>query len=1348
MPPVTPRSPTDSTLNTVIAGRYQLLERISQGGAGEVFAARDSSTGRKVALKRALPGTGHRSALFQAEYHALARLRHPYIIQVYDYGVDAEHALPYYTMELLDGQDLLETRPADYRECCRLLRDVATSLSLLHAHRMLHRDVSPRNVRKTSTGRCKLFDFGAMVPFGVPPNLTGTPPFVSPEAWEGSVLDQRSDLYSLGALAYWLITRKLPYEAKAVIQHGFSGVSLPARMRKSVPEVPEALDDLVMSLLEFDPVKRPSTAAEVIVRFNQIGGLEPDDSVELAQSYLSSARFVGRRKELAALDHALGQCAEQHGGSIFISGPAGSGRTRLLQEVALMAQTRGVRVVRAFGAGGSAGGELAREIYQGLRRAAPEAFKLLDFRDQAIVRQLDREARNAQTPHIPNAEGRSKLHAALRAYAHVATAEGSWVILIDDIDAADPFSTAFVTSLAREAKSRALLVIATGEAHDLHESEVDGSLTLFGRDAASIRVEPLELDATRALCASLFGSVPHLERLVVWLYRQAHGNPALTMELAALLLRRGVIRYVEGAFLLPSEDIDEAVPQDLSNTLLLKLDQVSKNARKIAALVATCRGSAPLELCLAAGEMGPEETLVALEDLVRHGVLMTVREDYAFPQEAMRRAVRATLDASQEKEIHRRLARALLSLPTQELEQRLEAGWHLVHTEDERAGADLLAEVTPPLIESGMAYGSAIAAAEKALHVYERDQVPLHKRLALSTVLVRAGFLYDYKLALRYGETTISALESWMQLPAFRKLGRLIGGIPALALLFAFTSLRWFFTFGKSRGPSAYASLQYLSRSLVSLLGVRTLGLDARGAKELYDRIAFLRSAPPLTSGRHVYLLCHAVSMQPLGREPEVREATGRALHCLAKYKVRDMSETERTDMRTGLLLSRAINECYRAGSESLTMADTLESIGTHLARAAAQRVRLTYHMVRGGRDEADRHRRMLDVHAIEGGTTWQVEWFAVPVEGLASARMGDLVSARRALERLEELSNEVPTLAPLRDVLRILYQARRGNLELAMHYGAEFVSKHPPRAFIGWVAGYSAYANALNESGRYEQALKLCERAIRHISDADREYAGVYSSLDRELCFAYAAMGEHEKADRVSARQLELFEKHREHCWLYSEHENIARVCLVRRDHEGVRRALSAMRESAQRSNSQFLLAQSTRTSATYLRSITPSGHAPGAAFEADPDSMRTPIDGPKGEAHTPVRGLSRSRARNVLRRAMDESGARAAHLFVLGPTSAYLTASADEHEPPSGLSLEAWSLGSNEANAATEPALSLGTRIRTVNIGEEAYDLMLLPRRSRHAKPSVLALGHDQGGTVDLHPSVLEKLAAWSFD
>lgn len=1340
---------------------------------GEVFAARDETTQRKVALKRLLSAHLPREALFRAEYHALARLKHPYIIQAFEYGSD--HGLPFYTMELLDGQDLLEAGPSDYRECCRMLRDVATSLALLHAQRLLHRDISPRNVRKTLSGRCKLIDFGMMVPFGVPPNLAGTPPFVSPEAWDGSVLDQRSDLYSLGALAYWLITRKLPYEPKTIAQHGYFGISAPARLQRTVADIPDSLNELVMSLLELDPVKRPTSAAEVIGRLNQIAELEPDDSVELAQSYLSSARFVGRRHELQLLEQALSMASEGQGTSVYLTGPAGIGRTRLLQEFALLAQTRGTRVVRIFGAGSGSSGELVREIYQSLRRTAPEAIKRLTPQTRSYVDQLERETRNSGRLNTPTMEFRAAIHTALAAYVEAAAEEGTWVLLIDDLHLSDASSSAFVASLARQAKNRPMLVVATGSggvdaSGTAGEQNTEGlpaqtPAEVFASESQRLLLTDLEHDETRALCASLFGNVPHLDRLVDWLYRQAHGNPGLTMELASLLLRKNIIRYIEGSFILPPEEITEPVPEGLTHTLTLKLEQMSEGAKRTAELVAIFRGSAALDVVLLAGSeacvdglagIGPntEDTLAALEELVQHGVLVSQREAYRFAQEAMGSAIRQKLSPERERELHARLADALLSqatsssraeprASTQAIERQLEAGWHLVHTDRAMLGADLLARVTPPLIESGMAYTGAVAAAEKALSVYEQHGTSLEKRLVLRTALVRAGFLYDYKLANRYGNETVEMLEAWMALPTLRKLEKYFGSLFVVFAIFAFVSFKRVFLRGKRRGPSAYLSIKSLARAVVSLVGVRVLGLDGEGASALIQKIGFFQNMPQSTSARPIYLLCSTIALQPFGREVEVRQRAEEALEFMRSHGTFGLVETERLDMRAGLLLSAGINECYRAGSQALAMADNLDSLGTQLARAGAQRIRFTHHMVRGARDEAERYRRMLDVHAIQGGTTWQVDWFAVPVEGLNAARAGDMVSARRALERLEELAQEVPSLSTLRDAMRVMYHSRRGNPGKAIELGEQFVARVPMRSSLGWVSGYGAYAAALNDAGRHAEARDLCERAQHVITERDREYAPIYAYLDRELAIAYAGLGMREKAEALLQRNIDLYEGLNEHALAYNEHEAAARVAGMHGDGQALRRSVQAMRDAALRVNSAHFLTYSARAAATLLRSLPREEHAPlrvprGVEFI-------TPLDGvEKIAAHTPVRGFTRSRARHGLKLAMEKACAQSAHLYIIGAEQAILAVSSSDEDPPNQVLRGAWSLGVSEGEGSSNTRRA---RIHTIRVHDRTYELIRLPKQHDQTRISVLALEyHGEPSSRDVPDSMLEKLTGWS--
>src|SRR5262249_12714250 len=155
-------------------------------------------------------------------------------------------------MELLEGADVSKRAPMPYVEACRILRDIASGVALLHARRLIHRDLSARNVWLMPDGRLKLIDFGAMATFGKPADVCGTPPFIAPESHDGRDLDQRTDLYALGALGYYLLTGRHAFPARSMAE-------LPARWRErprpvgkrvaeldrpDLPEIPQALEGL------------------------------------------------------------------------------------------------------------------------------------------------------------------------------------------------------------------------------------------------------------------------------------------------------------------------------------------------------------------------------------------------------------------------------------------------------------------------------------------------------------------------------------------------------------------------------------------------------------------------------------------------------------------------------------------------------------------------------------------------------------------------------------------------------------------------------------------------------------------------------------------------------------------------------------------------------------------------------------------------------------------------------------------------------------------------------------------------------------------------------------------------
>jgi serine/threonine-protein kinase len=246
-----------------------------------VYEVVDRSTQRHLALKRLHPTPDSKRQrrlleLFEHEFLTLSQIAHPHVVEAYDYGVDQEGA--YYTMELLDGGELQGRAPLSAAEVCRIGRDVCSALSLLHSRRLVYRDLNPRNVHCSRDGSAKLIDFGATVSMGPSPQVVGTPAYCAPEAIDLQPLDARTDLYSVGATLYYALTGRHARPARSFAQLRDFLDNPPAAPSDLVPDVPAALDALIMELLHVDPAVRPANAAEVMEQLAAIQGLPVGNS--------------------------------------------------------------------------------------------------------------------------------------------------------------------------------------------------------------------------------------------------------------------------------------------------------------------------------------------------------------------------------------------------------------------------------------------------------------------------------------------------------------------------------------------------------------------------------------------------------------------------------------------------------------------------------------------------------------------------------------------------------------------------------------------------------------------------------------------------------------------------------------------------------------------------------------------------------------------------------------------------------------------------------------------------------------------------------------------------------------
>jgi len=254
-----------------VAGRYSLERELGRGGMGVVYLAREVRLYRPVAIKLLPPELAAHAVLrnrFMREAQTAARLSHPYIVPIH--SVDEIAGYVFYVMAYVDGETLAQRvtarGPLPPHEVTRIVREVAWALAYAHAQGVVHRDIKPANVLlERGTERAMVTDFGIArlahasgeTAIG---ELLGTPEYMSPEQAAGEALDGRSDLYSLGVVAFFALTGSLPFTAPTTQGVLAQHLTKPAPPVASVARgIPPALGTVVDSCLHKDPSARPAS---------------------------------------------------------------------------------------------------------------------------------------------------------------------------------------------------------------------------------------------------------------------------------------------------------------------------------------------------------------------------------------------------------------------------------------------------------------------------------------------------------------------------------------------------------------------------------------------------------------------------------------------------------------------------------------------------------------------------------------------------------------------------------------------------------------------------------------------------------------------------------------------------------------------------------------------------------------------------------------------------------------------------------------------------------------------------------------------------------------------------------
>lgn len=1247
-----------------IARRYRIERLVGRGGMAMVYEVTDESNGARVALKRLAPSANEKyaSLLFQREYNTLAQLSHPLIVRAFDYGFDEE--VPYYTMELIVGENLRALTPLPWREACSVIRDVASALGIVHSRRLVHRDVTARNVCRLRDQHAKLFDFGALTPMGPTRYIVGTPAYIAPEALELQSLDGRADLFSLGALAYYVITGRHAYRAKELsdlVEAWGQPVIPPSTL---VKHVPRDLDELILSLLSLNRAARPTNAAEVFERLTAVANLEAAESPEVARAYLSTPTLVGRENVLERFRRQMARVRRGRGASLFVEGPPGVGRSRLLGSFLLEAKLQGgLQVLRAEGTESQA-------TPFGVARALA---KQLMQSDAVLARETAGPNAEVLAPAVFAEEGPGgssvtlgpeqwpTLIAAFAEWFLAVAEKTSLVVAVDDVNRSDEQTIGVLTELCRAREMPVLLIVTAPD-----DSQQPGVIQLRTQ-SNTMRLEALQAGDTQELVSSLFGNVSHVEATAEWVHRLARGNPRTTLDLAQHLVDRNVAAYRDGSWSLPESFEGLGLPENLDQALDAKVAGLSEDAQGLAQALSLTIEHEPLligEYPKLWGERDIGKLFLALNELVAASVLIDARDAYLFASKQLAESVRRSIRAERLAELHRCIAGAFESEWTRDT---ILPAYHLFKAGDpsrafERAVAAATARTDTSARGAVLFRSPEGARLIEALFYWGRDHGARRGEMVLlGRNVLQLASITDAALV-RHADTIIEPLKREAGLVHWDEFVDSVDPGERIQRCLGAAFMEHEATPEGQRGLHPFKAIEEIAISAGLLIGIYTRELQPDNAHALLGLLAPLRPLSPA-----VDIVAGLVSdAEGALRGYDTRENRLRVIERVSQ-PVSGIDELTRDGIRLLSLYYVALDEAVRGYDIATERVAPLDE-HAHTAPLAWQ-VRMVAHLFRGEDRQAAEARRKRDAAALGRRDVDQHFDLSVLYEAGAFDYLGDLLGLKRCVSAIEERSRRSPGWAPYAFLYRGAYYALRGELAAAVdHYERGLAAAGGPDQHAAWVHLVNRLAPALIDAGDVNRAYEFISKAV-----ADSEgypLIPVYQAhLEMSLALAEAAIGRGVEASARARRGVEKTENLG--CTgviLVHQYANEAKVALLVGDRP-------TFQAAAQRIEAICVKSESTSFAAKHAGLLRLAESPRGfAAVAAAPAALVLTEDG-----HTTMASGIRTelelcsgpdeRARRALHVLSDWAAAGEAFLYLSRSDRLLFVASTSGKEPPAAL-------------------------------------------------------------------------------
>ncbi len=743
--------------------QYQFVRELGAGAMGRVSLVRHQVSGQFFALKRMndhVAASG--GARMRQEFRSLAQINHKNVVRVFEFG--EENQKPFLVMEYVQGQDMSEwigTNP-DFMTISHVFAAISDGLSAVHAQGLIHRDLKPENIRITTDGQAKIMDFGlvkvlegsvAITKVGA---MVGTALYMSPEQCKGHQLDYRADLYALGVVLYWALTKLHPFRGDSIVEVVLQHVQkMPIPPRTHNPHIPESLEKICLALLAKKPADRPSSAEAVqklLTRALRTASSQTiETTVQTARAdALLIAPLIGRDIELEALLVLLENNSK---GLYALTGDVGIGKTRLQGALSERAQSESMR----FGIAEAVANDptpfgLVKRLIENLEKHYQFVFEELSPASRAELSRIAPQfGKPVPTdPSIPIEIARLRL---LEAFAEFLQRISSLTIIaLENLHWADESTLALLAHALRTVPEAR--VIITFRLEDLPPGQ--NLPKGIPKPIKTIHLEPLEPPSMRALLKALLGGEIEAA-LEEELVRHADGNPWVLEERLKAMLENGAIEH-RGDYFQWNKSLPP-VPNSLSDLLNHRLEALEANTLEFARAASILGRHYDFEDVRAILEWTDDQALESLEALTRARLVAenagTHGENFRFTHPMYHELLRQGIIRLKRKRLH---AKAALQRTGKAESIELAEHWH---------GAENYSKALEYAMQAGISAQNAFAYPQ-AQHAYRLALEATHNLELESSISLeqrQAALKAKHALGevLSYTGATAEALRLWRE---------------------------------------------------------------------------------------------------------------------------------------------------------------------------------------------------------------------------------------------------------------------------------------------------------------------------------------------------------------------------------------------------------------------------------------------------------------------------------------------------------------------------------------------------------------------------------------------------------